>query len=207
MGHAYGHSKHKPDGHYSMLVEGPQAPAVLLDDIKEHVVAVGFTDDDALLQSYVEAATGVFDAAGNGYLGRAIITQRWSLVMGRFPASGHFDLPVPIVQQIASITYYDADNAEQTLSTDTYRLTINGEFAHVDLVDGQSWPVTYERADAVTVLYDAGYGDTADDVPACLRTAISIMAAGYYENRIDAGEIPAGVRQMVAGYRLSRGYF
>lgn len=206
-GNAYGQTMHSPDGAFSHLIEGPQSPAVSLADIKAHVVADDFNDDDALLQDYVDAATGIFDAAGNGYLGRAIITQRWSLVLGGFPASGHFDLPVPVAQQVVSITYYDASNVEQTLSADAYRLTINGDFASIDLVEGQSWPATYTRADAVAVLYDAGYGDTDADVPAPLKRSIAILAAALYNNRIEMGHIPPGVRQMVAGYRVSRGYF
>lgn len=207
MGNAYGHSMHKPDGAYSALVSGPDAPAVSLADIKAHVVAEGFTDDDDRLEGYVSAATAMFDAAGNGYLGRALVTQRWSLVSGGFPASGRVVLPVPTVQQVVSVTYYDADNAEQTLTASSYRLTVNGEFAHVDLVSGQSWPATYNRSDAVTILYDAGYGDAASDVPQVIRQAISIVADGFYKERADAESLPAGVRQMVAGFRVSRGYF
>ena len=206
MGNAYGHYHHKPDGMYSTLISGPEAPAVSLADLKQHVEAREFTDDDALLTVYGAAATGLFDAAGQGYLGRALITQRWQLTLPMFPACGCIVLPVPVVQQVHTVTYYDGDNAEQSLATEAYSLIINGEFAEMRLVDGTSWPATYKRPDAVAVQYDAGYGDAASDIPEALRVAISITAAGFYEDRASADEIPKGVRQLVANYRLSRGY-
>jgi uncharacterized phiE125 gp8 family phage protein len=190
---------------YSTLITAPANPVVTLAEAKEHL-AIEFSDDDDKIAAFVEAATGLFDAAGEGYLGRALVTQTWQLTLPKFPGSGHFVLPVPTVQQITGITYYDADNAQQTLSASTYRLTVTGEFACVDLVAGEAWPSTYDRADAVAVQYEAGYGDDGSDVPLPIHTAICIMAASYYEGRATADALPQGVRQLVANYRLSRGY-
>jgi uncharacterized phiE125 gp8 family phage protein len=171
---------------------------------------VDFSDDDTLIDAYVQAATDMVDAQW-GELGRALITQRWQLTLSAFPVSGVIILPVPPVQQVTGITYYDADNAQQTLAADTYRLTVNDEFARLDKLDGASWPATYNRADAVAVQYDAGYGDAASDVPEGIRLAVRLMVGHWYENRAAAteesiSELPMAVRSLLMKYRVVRGH-
>src|SRR6056297_1708873 len=211
MGHGHGHgqSHHTPDGTFSTLVSGPAVPLLSLAEAKAHC-RVDFADDDDLLTAYVQAATDMVDAEW-GELGRALVTQRWRTVMPAFPASGHFDLTPPPVKQITSITYYDADNAEQTLDSNVYRLTVNGEFAGVDLVAGETWPATYARDDAVSVEFDAGYGDAASDVPEGIRLAARLMVGHWYENRMAVTEksmatLPMGVRALLNKYRVVRGH-
>jgi len=144
-------------------ISGPTAPLLTTAEAKDHL-RVDFADDDDLIDAYISAATDMVDAEW-GELGRALVTQRWQLTLPAFPASGVIILPVPPVQQVTGITYYDADNAEQTLAADTYRLTVNGEDARLDKAAGAVWPATYNRVDAVAVQYDTGYGDAAADVP------------------------------------------
>ena len=203
------HTHHKPDGTFSTLVEGPAVPLLSLAEAKAHC-RVDYSDDDDLLTAYVQAATDMVDAEW-GELGRALVTQRWRATMPAFPASGHFDITPPPVQQITSITYYDTDNAEQTLSSGVYRLTVNGEFASVDLLDGASWPQTYARADAVSVDFDAGYGDAASDVPEGIRLAVRLMVGHWYEQRAAVTEksmsaLPLGIRSLLNKYRVVRGH-
>ena len=209
-GHAYGHDMHKPDGVFSSLVSGPDAPLLSIAEAKLHC-RVDFADDDDLLSVYIAAATDMLDAEW-GELGRALVTQRWQLTLTAFPSGRLIVLPVPPVQQVTSITYYDTDNAEQTLSTDTYTLVVNGEDGRIYLNADQSWPATYDRADAVAVQYDAGYGDAAADVPEGIRLAARLMVAHWYENRAAVTEramsqLPMGIRTLLHKYRVVRGHF
>ena len=209
MGHAYGHDHHKPDGYFSTLVSGPATPLVALADAKAFLRVTSSAEDD-IVTALVQAATDYMDAE-SGILGRALITQRWQLTLPYFPARGHVDLPVPKVQQVTGITYYDEDNAQQTLSTDVYRLTVNGEIACIDLEEGESWPATYARADAVAIQYDAGYGDDPADVPQAIRTAALMMVAQWYDNRMASAdkvysEMPFGARALLMNYRLTKGH-
>lgn len=198
---------HLPDGAFSAIVTPPAAEVVTVADFKAHS-PIDFDDDDAIIGHYVSAATEMVDAE-YGELGRALITQSWSLTMPIFPTCGRFDLPVSPVQSVTSIAYYDSDNTEQTLSVDAYRMTVLPDRARVDLVAGYSWPATYDRADAVIVTYVAGYGG-ATDVPGGIRQAIRLTAAHWYENRAAASEMklenaPMGVRYLLSKYRVPRG--
>ena len=200
---------HKPDGHYSFRVSGPETPLLTTAEAKSHL-RVDYSDDDTLIDAYISAATEMVDAQF-GELGLALITQRWQLTMESFPASGTFYLTVPPVQQITSITYFDSSNVQQTLASNTYRLTVNGDHATVTLVDGQSWPATYAREDAVAVQYDAGFGDDASDVPEGIRVAVRLMVAHWYEHReavseVNMEQVPVGVPHLLAKYRIPRGH-
>lgn len=200
---------HLPDGAYSAIVTQPASEVVTVADFKAHS-PICFDDDDAVIGHYVSAATEMVDAE-HGELGRALITQSWALILPVFPSCGRFELPVSPVQSITSITYYDSDNAEQTLSTDAYRLTILPDRAQVDLAAGYSWPGIFDRADAVTVTYVAGYGDASTDIPAGIRQAIRLTAAHWYENRAATSEMkiedaPMGVRYLLSKYRVPRGW-
>lgn len=197
-----------PAGSYSELVTAPAVPLLSLAEAKTHL-RVYFDDDDADITAYAKAASEMLDAS-YGELGRALTTQTWRLTMPRLPSS-RFDLPVPPVQSISSITYYDADDTLQTLSASTYRLTSLDEFARVDRVDGQDWPSTYARHDAVIVDYVTGYGAAASDVPEGIRHAARLMAGHWYRNREAVSEtrmsnVPLGVRQLLHKFRVTRGF-
>jgi len=190
-------------------ISGPASPLLMIAEAKDHL-RVDFDEDDALIYAYIQAATDMVDAEW-GELGRALVTQRWQLTMPAFPASGVIILPIPPVQQVTGITYYDADNAHQTLAVDTYRLTVNGDDARLDKAAGAVWPATYDRVDAVAVQYDAGYGDAASDVPEGIRLAVRLMVGHWYENRAAVTErsmsaLPLGIRAILNKYRVVRGH-
>ena len=204
------HELHVPIGTYSRLAVPPAAPLLTTAEAKAHL-RVDFADDDALIDAYVGAANDMLDARF-GELGRALITQTWALIMPRFPASGHFDLPVPPVQSVTAITYFDTDNVQQTLAASTYRVTVKDEAARVDLVEGQSWPALFDRHDVVRVEYVTGYGDAGSAVPDGIRHAARLMVGHWYENReaVATGslptELPLAVAALLAKYRVTRGH-
>lgn len=209
MGVAHGHDIHKPDGSFSTIVSYPEAPVVTVADMKSHL-RIDSDDEDTLIGEYITAATEMVDAEF-GELGRALITQRWQLTMPKFPTDSHVVLPIPPVQQVFSVTYYDTDNVQQTFSTDAYRLTLNTDRAYIDLVAGYSWPATYDRDDAVAIQYDTGFGDAGTDVPYGIRQAVRMMVAHWYEHReavteAKLMETPMGIRSLLMKYRVTHGH-
>jgi uncharacterized phiE125 gp8 family phage protein len=53
----------------------------------------------------------------------------------------------------------------------------------LQLQDGESWPTHKTALDAVQVEFTAGYGDTADTVPATARQVVKLLLSHWYENR------------------------
>lgn len=191
------------------LVAGPSQPLLSLAEAKQHV-AIDHDDDDAMLESIVAAANGWMDGE-SGVLGRALITQTWRLTLSAPPRERSLRLPIPVVQSVSEITYYDETNTEQTLAASEYRLVSQPEYGVVELAEGANWPNTYRRNDALSVEYVTGYGDTAADVPQAIRHAAALLAAFWYDNRGAATErsmsaMPMGVQALLANYRLARGH-
>lgn len=190
-------------------VSAPVSPLLSISEAKDHT-SVLHHDDDALLSRFVAAANDWMDGEA-GILGRALITQTWRLTLPAAPREGVLRLPVPVVQSISAITYYDESNATQTFAASNYRLVSTDEYGLVELDDGVSWPNLYSRADAMSVEYVTGYGDSASDVPQAIRQAAALLAAHWYESREAVTEksmaaLPMGIQMLLMNYRLARGH-
>ncbi len=167
------------------------------------------SDDDTLIAALIAAATSYVDGY-SGILGRALVNQTWAQKFPSFPGGAVLGLPLAPVQSITSITYYDSDNASQTLASSVYALLDDELGPHVALQVDQSWPSAYSRADAVTVTFVAGYGAAASAVPAAIRHAALMLIANWYENRqtVVVGAVvlplPFSVAALLAPFRRWR---
>ena len=163
------------------------APAELpltLEEVKDHLHVTG-TTDDAMITAYLDSAVDQFDGA-RGILNRALVTQTWEMKRDGFPSRGYFDLPLPPLQSVTSITYLDSNGDSQTLATSKYRvLNANDEMnrGRIELEYGESWPSTYSVQQAVTVTFIAGYG-ARNDVPPNTRHLIAATVKGSYDKRM-----------------------
>lgn len=178
----------------------PAKEVVSLAEVKAHC-AVEHDDDDAILQAYLTAAIGYLDGYA-GVLGRALVTQTWRQDFYGFASC--LRLPLRPVQS-ATVKYQDANDAEQTLAASVYALLADARGAYLSLTSGQSWPSTYDRADAVAVTFIAGYGAAPTDVPPQIRTAILLHVAQLYRNREAAGDastiLPLGYDALIHPFR------
>jgi uncharacterized phiE125 gp8 family phage protein len=171
---------------------------------------VDHDEDDAYISALIAAATDYLDGAF-GVLGRALVTQTWQMGLADWPAASAMVLPVPPVQAVTSVSYFDAGNAPQVLAAENYRLVASESRALIELVDGVGWPESYSRSDAISVTFTAGYGDTADDVPEPIRQAVRLLVAHWYDSAraaVSEGDlvaIPFGVRALTMNYRQARG--
>lgn len=106
------------------------------------------------------------------------LTQTWRLYLPYFCGSV-IDLPKRPIQSV-SITYYDSGDVSQTLATSVYALDTDNR--KIRLKSLQTWPTTYERFDAVTITFVAGYTSAAL-VPAIHKQAMRLLIGHYFESR------------------------
>ena len=159
------------------LITAP-LPIVTTAEIKKHVRAEYFTDDDGYLEACIAAATDHIDGK-DGWLGRALGTQTSDLVLDEFPCEG-IRIPLPPLQ---SVTYLRYVSPETGLETD---LTVNTDY-QVDVYSepgwimpgANGWPAIMDTINAVRVRFVAGY----ETVPPAIKQAVMLLAAHYYENR------------------------
>jgi uncharacterized phiE125 gp8 family phage protein len=61
----------------------------------------------------------------------------------------------------------------------------SNEISRIALTPNHYWPLTRSSINSVVIRYEAGYGDSAADVPQAIRHGILIEIANLYENRED----------------------
>lgn len=159
--------------------------------------------EDTEIQRMLDAALAMADGADGG-LGRALITQSWTLKLDAFQAE--IPIPLPPLQSVTSIQYIDGAGVSQTVDAADYQVVGAGDAAPawVKPAYGKSWPSTRDQPEAVTIAFTAGYGG-ASDVPAPIRQAIEQAAADLYTFRgltdLMPG-IPARMMTALAAYRV-----
>lgn len=173
---------------------------------------VNVTDDDALITALISAATDWVQKKTGRQLVTATLQQQWdSFPSVWYPprivsqATGQrlyfagmtaalLTLDRLPVQSVTSVTYYDTNNAQQTVSSATYFTDL--VFNPPRIVPVDAWPSVYlGRPNAVQCTFVAGYG-VAGTVPEMLRTAVKMLVSHWYENRepvVSKGGIPKEV--------------
>jgi len=178
---------------------------VSLVEAKQHLnIDNDFLLDDDLITGFIGSARLLVE----GFLSRALVTQTWELRLDMFPFHRQIMLPRPRLQAVNSITYYDSSNTSTTLTASVYQVDIYAEPGYIVLASGQSWPVTYDRINALLIEYDAGYGDNAVDVPESIRQAMKLLIGHWYLNRETAvigrivNEVPFAVQSLLWPERI-----
>lgn len=179
----------------------PTAPVLTIEDVKAHL-RVDHADEDALITGLIDAATAHLDGY-NGILGRALVTQTWTVDFPTF--RNRLDIPLGPIQS-ATIQYYDSTDVQRTLATSVYAVLSDGLGPYVGLRYNQQWPQTYTRDDAVRITFVAGYGAAAS-VPVAIRAAMLLLIAHWYDNRaaVNVGnitsEMPVSAAALLAPFR------
>jgi uncharacterized phiE125 gp8 family phage protein len=108
---------------------------------------------DAEIEAWIR---GITDAAA-GIMRRSIMPTTYLLRLDRFPDSIRLDFPK--VQSVTSVQYIDTDGAWQTLDPADYEVESNLDGpGYIVPAPNTSWPDTYERINAVKVIYVAAWG-------------------------------------------------
>jgi len=158
------------------LNTAPINAPVSLADVKEFL-RVYHTEQDDLIQTMLNTAIGFVEKQSY----RRLITQTWDVVCDYWPEVKEV-LKYGKLQAINSITYIDEDETSQTVSTGDYRVegvgTDTGRIVFHS--DGDfDYPSLFE-VEPITIEFDCGYGDDADDVPEELKTAIKLKVQELY---------------------------
>lgn len=158
------------------LITAPAAEPVALADVKAFL-RVDHGDDDTMIDAMIIAARQEAEKICR----RSLITQTWELVSDSFPRE--IAVPLPPLQSVTSIKYYDTNGVEQTLSALLYQVDIDSAPGRIIPAYGEVWPVTRCQLNAVRVRFVAGYGADDTKIPEAIKTWIRIRVATMYENR------------------------
>jgi hypothetical protein len=178
------------------LIAAPTDEVVTLEEAKAQL-RITNNDSDELIRALIDSAVAQIDAAGGGWLGRALSPQTWELRLNEYPYgyadydqtywrccyvgatcptgtySYQIELPYPPLISVDSVKHYDTDGVDTTLVENTdYRVVGLGSIgrASVAPIYNGSWP-TLVRTDfgSVRVRFTAGY---SAGVPAPIKQAV-----------------------------------
>jgi uncharacterized phiE125 gp8 family phage protein len=183
------------------LITPPAGEPVSLAEAKLHL-RVDFDDDDSLIQVLISAARQAAETLTN----RQLVTARWRMVLDSFPGPslmgvpagqtftlpGHAVLlPKSPVQSVVEIRYLDMAGAWQVMPAANYIVDSACEPARITPVFGQIWPIALPQIGAVSVIFDAGYGD-ASAVPEGIKTWIKLRLGSLYVHREEVASMTRG---------------
>jgi uncharacterized phiE125 gp8 family phage protein len=170
-------------------IAAPTEAVLSLPEAKRHLrVDDEDVEEDDLIKAYVAAATQYLDGWG-GVLGQALVTQTWRVDARLWPC-GVWRLPLGPVQQIVSVNYRDAANAPQTLDAGGYALFADALGPYVEWSRSLSLPALYDRGDAASVSFIAGYGGAAA-VPENVKQIVRFLVGHWFNSReaVNVGNI------------------
>jgi len=188
------------------LVTGPTLEPVTLDEVKDHIrisTTVSATEDTLLL-SFIEVARDYCER----YQNRAYLDQTWDLMLDDWPNGKIIKIPLPPLQTVSYVYYYDTGGSANTMTASTYIVDSNSEPGRVALGYGEVWPSeTLRPINGVKVRFICGEGSVASAVSTRVKEAIKLIVGDLYEHREDSDikellQVPYGVRALLDFERI-----
>lgn len=170
----------------------PTVEPLTLSAVKLHLRVDG-NDENGLIHSLITTARILCEQ--HGWL--SCCTQTWRVYVSSWPQTPLL-LPRHPIQSISSIKYFDAADAEHTLSSSIYVLTpAPGLDAYLSLAADQNWPSESlsTRRYPIEIEYVAGFGDESS-VPRTIKQWMLLQIGTMFEQR-EAVQIVPGVSNSI----------
>ncbi len=137
------------------LIHAPTFEPLTIQEVKGQLHVDG-SAEDLRLESLIRTAR---DQAQH-LTGRQLATATYDYVLDSFPVCAQkLELPLPPLQSVEYVKYYDWQNTLQTLSADDYLVDQLASPGYLVPPIGCTWPKTWIRPDAVTVRMVCGYAE------------------------------------------------
>lgn len=150
-------------------VTAPVGNIVSLEEVKDQL-RIEHNEHDVLLNSYIKVAQQQAEMK----TGRALLTQTWDWLLDGF-TSWWLEVPLSPLQSVTHIKYYDESNAQQTWLSTNYEIDAASMRPRISPVNGQSYPVTYNRQQAIEIRLVVGFGTVPESIKLWLTAAVGEM--------------------------------
>ncbi|GHS91557.1 hypothetical protein AGMMS49949_02140 [Alphaproteobacteria bacterium] len=175
------------------LIESSSVLAVSLKRVKEYL-RIDHDEEDDFLQELIQTATALVEQD----LGRSLLNKVWKKkISGACLRSGALNIALPFPPLLKVIAVNALDKGGKTKPVLRYIIELEHAIPEITLST---------NAHAVEVIYQAGYGERASDVPANLSLAVLLVVANLYEDREGEGGGPLApkIQAILKPYRIER---
>lgn len=182
-----------------LALAGPLAEPLSLAELKAHL-RLEDESEEALLAGYLIAAREAVER----HLRRALIAQRWQLVLDAWP-TGPVRLPRPPLLSVEAVRVLDAAGGATLVPPSDYRVETRAEPGFLLAAAGTGLPAPGLYPSGIEIEFVAGYGETWNAVPSPIRQALLMMVSDLFESRLNAAPAIAGtVRSLLDPWRMVR---
>ena len=206
------------------VTTAPSVEPLALADVKSYLRISG-SGEDTLLNTMIEAVRVFCEE----FTGRALITQTITMTLDATNEAHNMlwegtrtgpyinfykdfiTLAKPELQSVTSIKTYDDADTATTIDSSKYYVDTSRDPGRVTLRTGETWPTALRVGNAIEVVYVAGYGDAASDVPAPLKLGMMQHLAYLYDQRGDMKDylqtrsMPPAVQNLYMPYKILDG--
>lgn len=204
-----------------MLLTPPAVEPVGLNEAKAYLGVLD-SAEDSLISNLITAARQAVEQ----YCGRVLISQSWRLTLDSWPqeaivngglrddvallAANHrlgggvveIQLPKPPLQAVMAIRVYSAAGLAATIPASNFVVDGAATPGRVVMTSGASLPVIGQTARGLEIDFTAGYGASANDVPAVLRQAVLQAVKALYGR--DGDQSLAAALRVASFFKVKR---
>jgi uncharacterized phiE125 gp8 family phage protein len=186
------------------MTSPPAAEPVTVADAKAHM-RIDTDAEDVLIGSLLLTSRLHIETA----LSLALITQSWTMTLDRWPSARQLDLPLAPLRSIDEVRVKDARGDATEVPEQNYLVDLASRPPRL-VWNNCAPPLPGLAAKGIEIDLTAGFGDTADTVPAPLKHAILMLAAHWYEHRdpqeigAAGARIPDAVGDLINPFRTIR---
>lgn len=182
------------------IESAPSIEPITLTLAKQHLRILDTEiEEDDLIQGYIIAARSYAES----FMNRAIIKQTWKLYLDKL--TNKIVLPKAELISVGSFKIIDDSGIEITVDKSDYLVNTASFKGSIIFKENKlSEYLVYElkEVNGVEIQFDAGYGDTPDDVPGHIKQGLLLLIGHMYENRENSApvnliDIPFGVTALL----------
>ncbi len=203
------------------VTTAPTVEPLNLQEVKEYL-RVEDSTDERVLRPYIESVRRIAEE----HMGRALMTQTLTLFIDAFDEledplwegmrtapylnfyKNYISLPRAPVTSVTSVSTFNDSDTETTMAASRYYVDNVREPARIVLRQGETFPSALRVANAIKVVYVAGY-TSAYAIPEPIKMGMLQHIAYMYEHRGDMYEakapLPPAIKTMYSPYVVHSG--
>jgi len=214
--------------HGHTLTTEPASEPVTAAELRTYLVTNATILPDSLADDFVKEARQYIERV----TGLALINQTWTMELDRWPqsastewwsgvregavadlyagrAANPIEPPRYPLSSVTSVSTFSEANVKTAITVSDYFITdTSRKPGRIVLKSGKTWPTATRTANAIKIVYVAGYGATESSVPAVLKRAVKQFAGALSTHRGDGCSVESlysssGAADLVAAYSVT----